>query len=192
MFCVILLMYKQALRNQEPDTLSTPPSKQPWRHKRQTSRWAASLPVICTAGQAGRQASIMFWAVIADCSPLLPVSGLAIVAEAKWMGSEPEMMPTTRSASNKGLECIHHRQNKHLQQKCSHVWAGTQPHRHNKMTVNTAKCVSLRAHRHRQTSEKLKGKQTIWSLFFLTVHPSFCIKVAGSGAGLSPCQSGQH
>ncbi|KAK1889425.1 Solute carrier family 10 member 6 [Dissostichus eleginoides] len=34
-----------------------------------------------TVGQTDRQASIMFWAVSADCSPLLPVSGLAIVAE---------------------------------------------------------------------------------------------------------------
>lgn len=42
--------------------------------------------------QTGRQASIMFWAVSADCSPPLPVSGLAIVAEAEWIGSEPEMM----------------------------------------------------------------------------------------------------
>ncbi len=54
--------------------------------------------------QAGRQASIMFWAVSADCSPLLPVSGLAIVASAEWMGSEPDMMPKTPSVSSKGLE----------------------------------------------------------------------------------------
>lgn len=56
----------------------------------------------------------MFWAVSADCSPLLPVSGLAIVAGAEWMGSEPEMMLKTSSVSSEGLECIHCRLNKHL------------------------------------------------------------------------------
>lgn len=74
----------------------------------------AGLLVIHAARQAGRQASIMFWAVSADCSPLLPVSGLAIVAGAAWMGSEPETMLKTPSVSNKGLECIHRGQNKHL------------------------------------------------------------------------------
>lgn len=32
----------------------------------------------------------MFWAATADCLLLLPVSGLAIVAGAEWMGSEPD------------------------------------------------------------------------------------------------------
>lgn len=37
----------------------------------------------------------MFWVVSADCSPLLPVSGLAIVAGAEWMCTEPEMILKT-------------------------------------------------------------------------------------------------
>lgn len=56
----------------------------------------------------------MFWAASADCLPLLPVSGLAIVAGAEWMGSEPEVMQKTPNVSSKGLECIHCGQNKHL------------------------------------------------------------------------------
>ena len=151
-------MYRQALHNQEANTLSTLP-KQPCRHKgRHPDERPACQSSVQPVRRAGRQAAIMFWAVIADCSPLLPVSGLAIVAEAEWMGSEPEMTPTTCSASNKGLECIHHRQNKYLQQKWSHVWAGTQPNRLNKTTVNTAKCVSLHAHMRRQTSGKTQRK----------------------------------
>ena len=57
----------------------------------------------------------MFWAVSADCSPPLPVSGLAIVAEAEWMGSEPDDdAEKPPSVSSEGLGCIHSGQNQHL------------------------------------------------------------------------------
>lgn len=49
----------------------------------------------------------MFWTVRADCSPSLPTSGPAIVARAKWMGSEPEMVLNKAAlVSNNRLEGI--------------------------------------------------------------------------------------
>lgn len=49
----------------------------------------------------------MFWTVRADCSPSLPTSGPAIVARAKWMGSEPKMVLNKAAlVSNNRLEGI--------------------------------------------------------------------------------------
>lgn len=108
--------------------------------------------------QTGRQASIMFWAVSADCSPPLPVSGLAIVAEAEWIGSEPEMMlknllckqrgagvysqrtestftvrnaPTSRLAHNHtvGHSKKSHALAQHDNQRCTHTHTSEEPHR---------------------------------------------------------------
>lgn len=62
-----------------------------------------SWPASQQHSRAGRL-YMMFWA---DCSPLLPVSGSAIVARAEWMGSEPErVLNKTPLVSNKRLECI--------------------------------------------------------------------------------------
>lgn len=55
-----------------------------------------------SAAQPGRQTYIMFWA---DCSTLPPGSRSAIVARAKWMGSEPRrVLNKTPLASNQRLE----------------------------------------------------------------------------------------
>lgn len=140
----------------------------------------------------------MFWAASADCLPLLPVSGLAIVARAEWMGSEPEMMLKTLSVSNKGLECIHCGPNKHLPKICTNIFAGTQPHRqameisHSQNGIehyiNPSMCAHART-----------GKQTSCFFSSLLPHPPFFFlfpqysgRQAGSRAGLTPRQSGQQ
>lgn len=144
----------------------------------------------------------MFWAASADCLPLLPVSGLAIVARAEWMGSEPEMMLKTLSVSNKGLECIHCGPNKHLPKICTNIFAGTQPHRqameisHSQNEIKYYINPSMCAHTHTHTQE---NKQAAFSHPYSPIRlfpPSFPRKVAGrqagSRAGLTPRQSGQQ
>lgn len=99
--------------------------------------------------QTGRQASIMFWAVSADCSPPLPVSGLAIVAEAEWIGSEPEMML-------KNLLCKQRGAGVYSQRTESTFTVRNAPtsrlvHNH---TVGHSKKSALHAHTHTHTSEE--------------------------------------
>lgn len=119
----------------------------------------------------------MFWAASADCLPLLPVSGLAIVARAEWMGSEPEMMLKTLSVSNKGLECIHCGPNKHLQKICTNIFAGTQPHRqameisHSQNEIKYYINPSMCAHTHRKTNRLLFLIPTPPSALFFPLSP---------------------
>ncbi|KAM3602773.1 uncharacterized protein V6R79_010300 [Siganus canaliculatus] len=136
----------------------------------------------------------MFWAVCADFSPLLPVSGLAIVAGAEWMGCEPEMMLKTPSVSTKRLECIHCGQNKHLLSKRADVQAGKEPQsRARNLTPDTQNrnrhCNTQGA---RQTSERQRRKSKQPALSLCPSPPSSLLPREGSGVGLQPRQSGQQ
>lgn len=99
--------------------------------------------------QTGRQASIMFWAVSADCSPLLPVSGLAIVAEAEWIGSEPEMMLKNLLCKQRGAGVYSQRTESTFTVRN----APTSRLAHNH-TVGHSKKSALHAHTHTHTSEE--------------------------------------
>lgn len=83
----------------------------------------------------------MFWTVRADCSPSLPTSGPAIVARAKWMGSEPEIVLNKAAlVSNKRLEGIQNHtaftaggrvtNNKHFCVGVTHVHRNDSGHTH--------------------------------------------------------------
>lgn len=134
-----------------------------------------------SAAQLGRQTYIMFWA---DCSSLLPMSGSAIVARAKWMGSEPErVLNKTPLASNKRLECI---------LNCA-VFTGSW---HISDIVRTSTQSHSRKQKWQSTLNKHEKTSAAASLSILSIplHPpsSFCTEVASSTAGLLPCRSGQQ
>lgn len=141
-----------------------------------------SWPASQQHSRAGRL-YMMFWA---DCSPLLPVSGSAIVARAEWMGSEPERV-LKKNTPGKQQEAGVYSELCSIYRRLAH---------HRQHTDKHAKSHTLNRNDSRQTHEKTSTTASLSIPSLLPPPSSFlsppCCPIPAPSSLLFPYKSGEQ